>query len=143
MGLKLAREGRRIIKEKTGYGRKPTGRPRGRPKKVKILDVPVEGGNILKKVGKTIKKIVKNPIVKKVISTGLDVAAPIVGKAVGTAVGNPALGVVGVTAARKALKEKTGYGRKNKRAEIVKQVMKEKGLKLGQASKYVKDNGLY
>ena len=36
----------------------------------------------------------------------------------------------------------SGDGRK-RRAEIVKKVMKEKGLKLAQASKYVKEKGLY
>jgi hypothetical protein len=35
-----------------------------------------------------------------------------------------------------------GQGR-NKRAEIVKQVMREKGLKMIEASKYVKAHGLY
>jgi hypothetical protein len=36
-----------------------------------------------------------------------------------------------------------GKNGRSARAEIVKKVMKEKGLSLPQASKYVKENGLY
>jgi hypothetical protein len=39
---------------------------------------------------------------------------------------------------------KVGTGKKiNKRAEVVKKIMKEKGLKMIEASKYVKENNLY
>jgi hypothetical protein len=44
----------------------------------------------------------------------------------------------------KSLLSYRGGGKgKNARAEIVKKVMKEKGLKLIEASKYVKENNLY
>jgi len=44
----------------------------------------------------------------------------------------------------KAVSKIQGAGKKtNKRAEIVKKVMKEKGMKMIEASKYVKQNGLY
>ena len=36
-----------------------------------------------------------------------------------------------------------GKGGKAKRAEIVKKIMKEKGLKLIEASRYVKEHNLY
>jgi len=41
------------------------------------------------------------------------------------------------------IKKLRGGGVPNKRAEVVKQVMKEKGMKMIEASKYVKDHGLY
>ena len=144
-----------------------------------------QGGNVFKKIGRTIKKVVKNPTVKKIISSALDVGAPIAGKALGTLVGQPILGAQAATIGRKILKESTGYGKKgialykgegvksggccpkegkgvksggvksggagpvsggkriNKRAEIVKKIMKEKKMSMIQASKYVKDNNLY
>jgi len=37
----------------------------------------------------------------------------------------------------------SGKGKSNKRADIVKKVMKEQGLSMIEASKYVKANGLY
>jgi hypothetical protein len=42
-----------------------------------------------------------------------------------------------------ALIEGAGKKKTNKRAEIVKKVMQEKGMKLIEASKYVKEHGLY
>jgi len=45
---------------------------------------------------------------------------------------------------RKVQQKISGSGKKvNKRAEIVKKVMKEKGMKMIEASKYVKQHGLY
>jgi hypothetical protein len=46
------------------------------------------------------------------------------------------------SAGAKSAGAKSAGGKKN-RMTLVKQVMKEKGLKLGAASKYVKDNNLY
>ena len=43
----------------------------------------------------------------------------------------------------KEMPQETGGKRVNKRAEIVKKVMKDKGMKMIEASKYVKEHGLY
>jgi len=49
-----------------------------------------------------------------------------------------------ITGLKKPMASKaTGYGRKSARGAIVAQVMKEHGLSLPQASKYVKEHGLY
>ena len=71
-----------------------------------------QGGNIFKKAWKGIKKAVKNPVVKDIITKGLDYGAPIVGRQIGQFIGNPELGEDAVNFARKKLKEKTGYGNK-------------------------------
>ena len=124
----------------------------------------------VKKVG---KKVLYNPVVKGAISSALDVGAPLAGKALGAYLGQPALGLAISQGARKGVKEATGFGvgsysggsvgsysggsvvgsrsggakpkpkSKNKRAEIVKRVMKEQGMTLPQASKYVKEHNLY
>jgi hypothetical protein len=124
-----------------------------------------EGGNVFKKIGKTLKKVVKNPVVKKIISGSLDVGLPVLGKAVGSLVGQPVIGATVGSMGRKVLKDATGYGIKSagcmekckggsvktggekkgsrdKRAQLVKKIMKEKKLNLGQASKYIKENKL-
>lgn len=117
-------------------------------------------------------KKVATPILKKAISKGLDVGAPALGAAVGTAIGGPGGASIGGMVGklgRELIKETTGYGRKpkqskdvgvyhggakpkakpkaqggrNKRNEIVKKVMREKGMSLPQASKYVKEHNLY
>ena len=114
-------------------------------------------------------KKVATPILKQAISKGLDVGAPALGTAVGSLVGQPAVGALVGKLGRELLRGTTGVGRKpkqskdvgvyhggakfkpkakeqsgrNKRNEIVKKVMKEKGLSLPQASKYVKENNLY
>jgi len=43
----------------------------------------------------------------------------------------------------KKIKNPDGERKVNKRAELVKRIMVEKGLKMIEASKYVKDNNLY
>lgn len=125
----------------------------------------MEGGSFksflrgAKKIG---KKILYNPIVKGAISSGLDVAAPLAGQALGTYLGQPKLGLAVSQGARQGIKQATGFGvgsysggavgsksggakgkPKSKRAEIVKKVMKEQGMTLPQASKYVKEHNLY
>lgn len=67
-----------------------------------------------------------------------------VGMAVGNVITKRALSEknTGVKGGKKAVKCSGGDGRA-KRAEIVKKVMKEKGLKMIDASKYVKAHGLY
>lgn len=122
-----------------------------------------------KKIG---KKVLYNPVVKGAITSALDVGAPLAGQALSTYFGmDPKLGLAISQGARKGVKEATGFGvgaysgggvvgsrsggsvgsrsggakpkSKSKRAEIVKRVMKEQGMTLPQASKYVKEHNLY
>ena len=110
------------------------------------------------------------PIAKKIGVIAGREAIPLVFEAVGTEFGVPPQisGAIGKSVAKHALSEKnTGVkggkrgrpkkaeadkkpkavkgqkGGREARAEIVKKVMKEKGLKMIQASKYVKEHGLY
>ena len=138
----LAREG---IRSQTGYGR--------------------SGGKI--NLSKLKKKM------KPYVSAGLDAVVPGVGGLLGSVVEPGAGTVVGTLAgqlAREGICQQTGYGRnrdvgvykggakarakpkpkpkansggRKRRNEIVKKVMKEKGLSLPQASRYVKQNNLY
>jgi len=81
-------------------------------------EVGTSGGKI--KIGKVISKVAKNPIVKQVGQEAIH---------------------QGVQAGLEAL---VGAGKgRSQRASIVKQVMKEQGLSLPMASKYVKEHGLY
>jgi hypothetical protein len=82
-------------------------------------------GKFFKDVGKVGKKIVKNPIVKQV---GKELLKE---------------GLKQGTKALIASASGAGKGGRSARAEIVKKVMKEKGLKMIEASKYVKAHGLY
>lgn len=79
-------------------------------------------GKFFKDVGSVGKKIIKNPIVKQV---GKELLKE------------------GLKEGTKALLSGAGKGGRSARAEIVKKVMKEKGLKMIEASKYVKAHGLY
>ena len=88
-----------------------------------MSEMPQQGGKF--KLGRAIKKVAKNPIVKQVGSELLQ-------QGVG----------VGLAYAMGGQFRKIGGG-STKRGEIVKQVMKEQGLSLPQASKYVKENNLY
>jgi hypothetical protein len=123
-----------------------------------------QGGKLtVKKIIRKVKPIAK-VIAKQVVSKGLDVGVPALGTAVGTYFGNPLLGAQAGLIGRKIIKHQTGYGvpvkkqtrphpkvggKKNvskarsARGEIIKKVMKEHGLKLGAASKYIKENNLY
>jgi hypothetical protein len=160
----------------------------------------MKGGafDIIEKIDfKKIKKKV-TPILKGLVSVGLDVGMPALGAAVSTAFSaNPAIGTFVGKLAREALRAKTGVGRKSKdvgiyeggglvnlatgaivgkvareavksrrgkgkdfqvkprpkpklgtgnrnaRNLLVKKVMKEKGMSLPQASKYIKENNMY
>jgi hypothetical protein len=77
-------------------------------------------GSVFKGIGNVGKSIISNPIVKEV---GKDLLKE------GIKTGISALA--------------SGAGGRAKRAEIVKRVMREKGLKMIEASKYVKAHGLY
>jgi hypothetical protein len=92
----------------------------------------------MKKVGKVVRKIVRNPIVRGAASNAF-------GTAVGAYTENPIAGDVAASAmngAMAAAGRKKGGGR-GARGAIVSKIMKEKGLSLPLASKYVKDNNLY
>ena len=85
-----------------------------------------EGGKKIR-VGKIIRKVAKNSIVRQV---GNELLEQGVSAGLAYAMGGQSIG------------RKIGGG-STKRGEIVKQVMKEQGLSLPQASKYVKENNLY
>ena len=88
--------------------------------------------------GKVAKKVVKNPVARGVISGA-------VGDGVTYMTDNPAAGMAAASAVDGGLKGlgRTRGGGRGARGAIVSKVMKEKGLSLPQASKYVKDHNLY
>jgi len=144
----------RAMREKRA---KKGGLPRKRSKK---------GGNLLgdikdagSKAGDAFKSVTGvNPF-----DLGYQVGEKVVGPAIDKALGNknakmpnlsdvmevakPVLKEAGKkvlqTVAKKLSGGSTAGGGRSKRAEIVKKVMKEKGLKMIEASKYVKQHGLY
>jgi hypothetical protein len=130
VGKELLKEGvKQGTKALIEYASSGAGR-KGRKKASIPLSEEVEAvggkysvGKFFKDVGKVGKKIVKNPIVKQV---GKELLKE------GLKQGTKAL----ITYA-------SGAGGRAKRAEIVKKVMAEKGLKMIEASKYVKQHGLY
>lgn len=121
------------------------------------------------KAGEALKKSAtdKDGLIRDIISSTADVAIPeiatVLGAMASTAMtGDPTSGAyagkqIGAIA-RKTLQKQTGYGSlkkygdvgiynggslKKSRNAIVKEIMNGKGLSLPQASKYVKDHGLY
>ena len=98
----------------------------------------VKGGISLKDAIESTKKMGK-VAVDEVKKRGKAAAADLV-KEVGRAAKKSAK--KSVNAAAKDVVKATGGGRA-KRAEIVKKVMKDKGMKMIEASKYVKEHGLY
>jgi hypothetical protein len=93
-------------------------------------------GKAMKKahVGKVARKVAHNPIVQDTAATGVGLAAT-------EATGNPMAGVLAAAATKGAMK---GAGKRaSARGALVSKIMKEKGLSLGQASKYVKDHNLF
>ena len=111
--------------EGAGYEGALKGR-RGRPMKSAVMsaeDLGMEGGKKKYGVSRFVKDLGK------------------ISKAVGL---KQVLKPIAQAATKKAVGKIEGAGRgRNARAEIVKKVMKEKGLKLIEASKYVKEHGLY
>lgn len=89
-----------------------------------------EGGNFWKKLGHTFKNV------------GKAVAVPAVG-ALTAASGNPEFAPLAMAATSGAMKGSGKSDGRKRRAEIVKKIMKEKGLKMTDASAYVKKHGLY
>jgi hypothetical protein len=88
-----------------------------------------KGGNIFKDIGRSLKKVGK-------------VIAPEVAGLGAVALGNPELAPIAMAGTKALVGSGKGDGRK-RRAEIVKKVMKEKGMKMTEASSYVKKHGLY
>jgi hypothetical protein len=126
VGKELLKEGmKQGTKALIEYATSGAGR-RGRKKAVPLSEeVEAVGGKYSAKkffrdVGKVGKKIIKNPVVQQV---GKELLKE------------------GVKQGIKAIA--SGAGGRAKRAEIVRKVMAEKGLKMIEASKYVKAHGLY
>jgi hypothetical protein len=127
VGKELLKEGlKQGTKALIEYAKSGAGRKRGKKASIPLSEeVEAVGGKysvskFFKDVGNVGKKIIKNPIVKEV---GKELLKE------------------GVKTGIKALA--SGAGGRAKRAEIVKKVMKEKGLKMIEASSYVKQHGLY
>lgn len=154
-GKKLLKKGAdKAIDAGTAYAKKKVAeklggavkRGRGRPKKdlvrSAIDDIEdlgyiikkdarhgAEGGNFFKSLGRSFKKIGKT-------------IAPEVAGLAAVATGNPELAPLASAGTKALVGSGKGDGRK-RRAEIVKKVMKEKGMKMTEASSYVKKHGLY
>lgn len=78
---------------------------------------------------------------KPAVSKAIAMATPTV-KRVAKDLGNQAVDAL-ASKAKSALASKVGSGGRAKRAEIVKKIMREKGMKMIEASKYVKAHKLY
>ena len=89
-------------------------------------------------IGKALKKVAKNEYAQ-------DFASGAVGLGVGAATGNPLLAVGAATGTKAGLDAASGgkRGGGSTRGAIVGKIMKEKGLSLPLASKYVKEHNLY
>jgi len=131
----------RTGKQLFGKGRR--GRPKGSKGKMKggisFKDVTGKVGNLLSEATSVAKPIIKDTL----ISVGKDALMSYLGSKgskapVKRGKGVMSGGMVGVG----VMKGGAMDGRK-RRAEIVKKVMKEQGMKMTDASKYVKQHGLY
>jgi len=131
--------GRKLL----GLGAKKRGRPKGSKGKMKgglsFSDVTGKVGSLLGEVASVAKPVIKDTL----ISVGKDALSSYLGSkgskvAVKKGKGVMSGGMAGVGVMRGGAMD----GRK-RRAEIVKKVMKEHGLKMTDASKYVKQHGLY
>jgi len=127
VGKELLKEGvKQGTKALIEYAKSGAGRKRGKKASIPLSEeVEAVGGKysigkFFRDVGRVGKKIIKNPIVKEV---GKELLKE------------------GVKTGIKALA--SGAGGRAKRAEIVKKVMAEHGMKMIEASKYVKQHGLY
>lgn len=88
-----------------------------------IENVDYSGGNVFKKIGRTLKKAAKSKgakvlgnILTKTASRGLDFAAPALGSFAAPFVGmDPAIGRELATVARRELKNQTGFGKMTKK----------------------------
>jgi DNA gyrase inhibitor GyrI len=137
-------------------------RPRGRPRKTPLLEMSgagmsggeygyegMEGAGIsggkysvnkfvrdFNKIGKLVKPVAK-PIFRALTNKAVDKIAG-AGMSGGAELYPP-------TVARGGNKKGCGIsgGARSARGELIKKVMREQGLKLGQASKYIKENGLF
>jgi hypothetical protein len=134
VGKELLKEGvkqgtKALIEYASGAGKKKRASRKKGTDLAEVIEETKGGkysvGKFFKDVGKVGKKIVKNPIVQQV---GKELLKE---------------GLKQGTKALIASASGAGKGGRSARAEIVKQVMKEKGLKMIEASKYVKAHGLY
>jgi len=136
VGKELLKEGvKQGTKALIEYATTGAGRKKRAPRKKKGTDLAevieeTKGGKysvgkFFKDTGKVLGKVAKNPMVKQV---GKELLKE---------------GLKQGTKALIASASGAGKGGRSARAEIVKKVMKEKGLKMIEASKYVKEHGLY
>lgn len=127
----------------------------------------MQGGKLnLKKLFRPIGKALKSKAGKKIIGSVIDAGLPVVNKGIANATGSNVKDVARVTGVgRKLLKDKTGYGvlpshpgigeyvkvakkpvgaddKRKRRGRVVSQLMKEHGLTLAEASKYIKVNNI-
>jgi hypothetical protein len=136
----IGRTGKQLL----GLGAKKRGRPKGSKGKMKggvsFKDVTGKVGSLLGEVASVAKPVIKDTL----ISVGKDaLSSYLTGKSGSKAPVKRGKGVMsGGLAGVGVMKGGAMDGRK-RRAEIVKKVMKEQGMKMTDASKYVKAHGLY
>jgi hypothetical protein len=148
------------------------GRRRGRPRKMILLDDCAAGGKMnvgktLKAIGKSpVTKKITDEVIHQAVQAGIAYASGAgfdrsaqyevgtsggkikIGKIISKVAKNPIVKQVGQEAVHQGvqagLEALVGAGKgRSHRAGIVKQVMKEHGLSLPMASRYVKEHGLY
>ena len=133
--LDLTNLGRNIVLDKTGYGIQSAGKFN---------------------FGKTMKKVMKNPIVKTLGTQAINAAVPLATASLGTATGNPVLASAITGMARKEVKNQTGMGigkykkkapaksgdKRARRGQLISHLMKSEGMTLAEASKYIKENNI-
>ena len=133
----------RTGKQLFGMGAKKRGRPKGSKNMkggVSFKDVTGKVGSLLGEVADVAKPVIKDTL----ISVGKDaLSSYLSGKSGSKAPVKRGKGVLsGGLAGVGVMKGGAMDGRK-RRAEVVKKVMKEHGMKMTDASKYVKQHGLY
>ena len=135
---KKDREDEKLAMEVHDLKKDKAPKKRGRPRKEKV-----EGGFNLGKALKDVGKLAK-PAIADVKARGKDAVKDLV-KKVGRSAKQSLKESINKNA--KDAVQATGGAKKpdgrKRRAEIVKKIMKEKGLKMVEASKYVKQHGLY
>jgi len=143
------------------------GRRRGRPRKACSTGGKFRLGNTLKTIGKSpITQNIQDELIHQAVQAGIAYASGAgfdrnaqyevgtsggkihIGRVISKVASNPIVRQVGQEAVHQGvqagLEALVGAGKgRSQRATIVKQVMKEHGLTLPMASKYVKEHGLY
>lgn len=134
----------RTGKQLLGLGAKKRGRPKGSKGKMKgglsFSDVTGKVGNLLGEVASVAKPVIKDTL----ISVGKDaLSSYLTGKSGSKVPVKRGKGVRSGGAAGVGVMKGGAMDGRKRRAEIVKKVMKEQGMKMTDASKFVKQHGLY